>query len=141
MSIYPRGLQRLADLSTADLRWLLLVGGGYTFNTSHQFVADLTPGTNEATTSGYARLTATGVTVTYIGGPDEWQTTIDSPDFGALTAGETLTSIVLFDHVTSDADSPLLQHWAIADVPTETFTPLVFTVAGGVIARLRVGVP
>ncbi len=46
-SVYTAGKDRLHNFETSTFRWLLLSDAGYVFQKQHEFVADLTPGTNE----------------------------------------------------------------------------------------------
>lgn len=103
------------DLGTAtwvaggDYRLLLIDNAGtYTFNADHDFVAGLTPGSNESTGTGYARKTLTGFAVT-VDDANDWAeydatdpTIYSGADFGVIQAA------VVFRFVTNDAASPLI---------------------------------
>ena len=95
--VYNIALKKLADgllaFATADIR-VLLVKVGYVFNPDHDFVADLTPGSNELTVAGYARQ-ALGTQTTALDDTND-RATADAadPDFGALTLGETIDAAV-----------------------------------------------
>lgn len=107
----------------------LLLQPGYVVDPDHEFVSDLT---DEITVVGYGRQTLTSKTATP-SLPDFWITyDADDPAFGVLTAGETVAAMVLYEFVTTDADSPLLQYMPITpNVPTAGAPfPVGFDAAG-----------
>jgi hypothetical protein len=77
---YTIGLDLMGEMETIDLRMLLLNDAGYTFDSTHENVADVVPATNE--------ITGTGTEVS--------------------------TAMLLFLHVTNDADSILIARYPIA---------------------------
>lgn len=123
--IFNNGLDALVDIATADLRWLLLKGTGYTFSPDHDTVAALTPGTNEVSVAGYARQTLTGGTRTVDDANDRVTYTADDPDFGTLDPGETVTATVLYRHVTNDSDSVPVAYFNFSGVATNALDPFV----------------
>lgn len=134
MSVYNGGLDLLAGIATADLRWLLLKGIGYSFERDHDHVAELAPATNELTVSGYARLALAGGTRTVDDSADRIVYAADDPSFGTLGAGENASALVLFVHGTTDAASPLVAHFAFAPIDTGALDPFVVNLGGGIIA-------
>lgn len=115
---YNRGLDELATWTTGTFKFLLLKGSGYTFNKDHDFVADLTPGSNEVTVAGYSRQTAGTKTRTIDDTNDRITYDCADPSFGTLTAGETVSAMVLYREVTNDADSILVGYYDLVDTPT-----------------------
>jgi hypothetical protein len=121
--VYNIALKKLADgllnFGTADIR-VLFVKSGYVFNPDHDFVADLVPASNELTVAGYARQ-ALGTQTTAVDDAND-RATADAadPDFGALTAGETIDAAVYFVQVTNDADSWLLGYVDTGGFPLPT---------------------
>lgn len=117
--VYDIALKKNADgavnFGTADLR-VLLLKSGYTFGAGHQFVSDLTPGSNELTVSPYSRKTLASL-ATALDGTNH-RATMDAADvdFGALATGETIASAVIFVHVTNDSDS-----WLVGYIDTGGF--------------------
>lgn len=105
-----------ANLDAADLRMLLLKSSAPTADTN--FVADLTPGTNELTVSGYARHTLAGETVTEDDTNDFAYLDATDPVFTALASGETITWAILFRQVTNDSDSPVYAGYDVSDTAT-----------------------
>lgn len=107
-ALFNRGARVLGDGTTvwtsASIRALLLKGSGYTFDPDHDFVSDLTPGSNEVTVSGYSRQTLSGKSITTSDAADRVIYDADDPLFAALAAGETITGMVLFDNA-GGADS------------------------------------
>ena len=115
---YNRGLDELATWTTNTFKFLLLKGSGYTFNKDHDYVSDLTPGSNEMTGTGYVRATAATKVRTINDSLDRITYDCDDPIFGSIAAGQTATAMVLFRFVTADSDSPLIAYYDIADTGT-----------------------
>lgn len=105
-----------ANLDAADLRVLLLKSGAPTVDTN--FVADLTPGTNEIAVSGYARQALASETVTEDDTNDFAYLDATDPVFASLVAGETIIGAVLYRQVTNDSDSPVYGYYDVTDTPT-----------------------
>lgn len=105
-----------ANLDAADLRVLLLKSS--TPSPDVNFVADLTPATNEVTVSGYARQALAGETVTEDDTNDYAYLDATDPVFASLVAGETITWAMLYRQVTTDADSPVYAGYDVTDTPT-----------------------
>lgn len=89
--------------TSLDLR-LLLVTSGYTYNPDHQFVADLTPGSNELSGTGYARKTLTSLATSQDNTDNRAELDCADVDFTGINAG-TAAAAVVFVQVTNDADS------------------------------------
>lgn len=110
-----KALKGLFDLSALDVR-VLFLKSTYTFDPDHQFVADLTPGSNEVSVAGYARQALATQVVTQDNTNNRAEADADDPDFGALTSGQTIAAAVYYTFVTNDADS-----WLIGYVDTGGF--------------------
>lgn len=117
--VYNRGLDELAAFTTNTYKMLLLKGSGYTFNKDHDFVADLTPASNEVAGSGYSRQTLGSKTRTIDDTNDRITYDAADPAFGSIVAGETVSAMVLFRFVTNDADSILIGFYDLTDTPTD----------------------
>jgi len=117
---YNRGLDETGGGQWASGTWeaLLLKGSGYTFNRDHDFVADLTPASNEVTVSGYSRQTLGSKTRTIDDTNDRITYDAADPNFGTLAAGETVSAMVLFRFVTGDSDSILYGYYDLVDTAT-----------------------
>lgn len=99
------------DWAAADVRLLLLdAAGSYTVDPTDQFVADLTPGSNELSTTNYARKVLANKAVALNGNRAEW--TADNVTFNDLGGSPfpTVGGAVLFVQVTNDADSWLIAY-------------------------------
>lgn len=118
------------DWVAADVRILLLDDAGtYAPDPDHEFVDDLTPGSNELDTDNYARAALAGkaVTLNTVDNRAEW--TADDvvfADLGPTSAGPTIQAAVLYVDVTDDTDSWLLCY---LDDVTGTVNGLDATVA------------
>lgn len=137
VTVYNGGLDLLGDGQwvAGDNRLLLLQGTGYTVNRDDDFVADLVPGTNEVTVTGYTRLAVDTPVRTPNDSTDRIVYSAVSPDFGTLDPGESCTALVLFRFVTNDADSLLIAYFPVSPaVDTGDIDPFVLNWnAGGVL--------
>jgi hypothetical protein len=124
--IYPQGIPSWPGLNDVDYRWMLLVSSYVPDPSIDQFVADIAA--HEATDSSYARVTLTGATQTVTSTSVDYDA--DDPAFGNLVGGETLAWAVLFEQVTSDADSPLMAAYRIAKVTDGSPVTVVLDPAG-----------
>ena len=98
------------DLDTGDIR-VLLVKSGYTFNADHDYVADLTPASNEISGTGYVRKALASKTVTV--DDTNNRAAFDAADLvwtGLDTATVGIAAAVVYQLVTNDADSPLIAY-------------------------------
>lgn len=142
-TLYYYGMDLLRDWESADYRFLLLQGNGYTPNASHTVVSNLTPGTNEVSASGYSRAGVGNATREFISGgifgAGGLRYDCDDPTFGTPDAGQTVTGVVLYKHVTNDADSPVVAHYPL-NAPTTGDTFTVQIPVSGVLFR-RQGSP
>lgn len=103
------------NLATADVR-VLLLKSTYTYDPDHQFVADLTPGSNEISVAGYSRQALANQTTTQDNTNNRAEGDADDAVFTALTTGQTIAAAVYYVQVTNDADS-----WLIGYVDTGGF--------------------
>lgn len=101
--LYTAGGDLLALIETGDFRWLVAQGGYTPDADADEFVADVT---NEMTAAGYSRQNISTPTRTPITGALEYNA--DDPAFGSAAAGQTGAWLILFLHVTNDADSRLV---------------------------------
>lgn len=129
---YNRGLDEFAAWTTSTYKFLLLKGSGYTVNKDHDFVSDVTPGSNETALSGYGRQTAGSKTRTIDDSNDRITYDCADPAFGSIAAGDTISGMVLFRFVTNDADSILVGYYDIADTATNGTAFTVTINANGV---------
>lgn len=123
--IYNNGLDVLARIATADLRWLLLQGSGYVFNADHDTLTNLSLGSNEVSVSGYARVAMSGEARTVVDASDRIDYTADNPDFGTLASGQVITAAVLYEHITNDAASVPAIHYTVTPVDSGTIDPYI----------------
>lgn len=128
---YNRGLDELAAWASGTYRFLLLKGAGYIPDRDHDFVSELTPGSNEVTVAGYSRQTA-GTKVRAVDYSSNRITyKCADPAFGVLAAGETVSGMVLYRFVTNDADSILIGYFDLVDTPTSGAAfPVVLNAVG-----------
>lgn len=126
---YNRGLDEMGGGQWASGTWkaLLLKGAGYTVNKDHDFVADVTPASNETALSGYARVTLGSKTRTIDDTNDRITYDCADPAFGSIAAGDTITAMVVYRFVTNDSDSILFGYYDLADTGTNgtAFTPVL----------------
>lgn len=134
--IYTRSRDRLGAIGTADFRWLLLKGSGYVANPDHDFVSELTPASNEVTVDPYVRLTVASGSRTVNDTLNRIEYRADNPNWGTLDAGEQVTGLVMYEHVTTDADSPLIGYWPVTAVNTADIDPFVVFFTDGLVASL-----
>lgn len=122
---YNRGkliaLDSSLNLTSDTIRVLALKGTGYTFDPDHDFVTDLTPGSNEVSGGSYARQDLGTKAVNVDDTNDRAEFTAAATTFSAVPAqgGSNVTALVVFKFVTNDTDSPL-----IAYIDTGTGFPL-----------------
>lgn len=116
-ALYPKGKQSLLnkelDLDTDDFR-VILLGTGYTYNAAHQFVSDLTPGSNEIARSGAA-----------LGSPTITDGVFDAADllFAALSGSQVKAAVVFAQAGGADSARKLV-------VYIDTGTGFPFTPSG-----------
>lgn len=134
-SLYNTGLEKILNATvnlnaSADVR-VLALKSGYTFDPDHDVVNDLTPGSNELTVAGYARLTCTGEVITRDDTNNRVFFDLNDPAFAALTAGETIIALVFFIHTGSDATAQLIAYIDVVDTPTNGGTITLTVSANG----------
>lgn len=126
--LYNRGKFELGTggtvWTTSDIR-VLLVGTSFTFDPDHNVVGDIS---GEISTDNYARQAIGSPAVTENDTNDRVEYDLDDVLFESLgpgSGGPTVRGIVIYRHVTNDADSPLLGHCEFAEDRTvngENFT-------------------
>ncbi len=124
-NMYNRGIQDLLKGALweggGDYRLLLLNNAGsYSFNADHDFVSDLTPGTNECTGTGYARKTLAGMVATLDDTNDQVKCDATDPSVYSGANFGVVQAAVVFRFVTNDAASPLLAYLDGASFPVTT---------------------
>ena len=129
---YNRGLDEWRNWSTDTIRCLLLKGSGYTYNPDHDFVADVTPASNEWTVAGYARDSLSTKTRTIDDTNNRILYTADTLDFGSCATGEVFDGAVLYKFVTNDADSILLAYLLGDDRDSASSTPFTIAIPSGI---------
>lgn len=117
-TVYNQGLDELRDFTTDTFQALLLNDAGYVVDKDHDYVADLTPGTNEIAGAGYSRQTLSTKTRTVDDANDRITYDCDDFDFGGIVVGETVTAMVVYRFVTNDADSILIAHYSLGTIAT-----------------------
>lgn len=127
VTVYNRGMRELPDFTTSTFKALLLKGSGYTPNKDHDYVADITPASNEVTASGYARVTLGSKTEAIDDTNDKIVYSCANPNFGTLAAGQSVTGMIVYREVTNDADSILVACFTFTAVGSSQVAP--FTVA------------
>lgn len=128
MSLYRSaiGFYTRADWQFIDLRCLLFASSStYVFDETHEYVSDLTPGSNELSVAGYSRLSVATSAPTWDAGNSRWQFLIDTPVFPSLGTTEQTVDVCFYDHVTNDSDSMLI---AFFDTAAVTLDGTDFTV-------------
>ena len=122
--IYKDALGRYtrSDWAGLTVMCLILDGAASTYSpiVTHQFVDDLTPGSNELACTGYARQPVTLSAPTWDSGADKWQFLAGSVTFPSLGTGADQTGDVLFyEQVGASPDDSvdlLIAHFAQAAV-------------------------
>lgn len=117
---FNRGVYEVVAQSTdivADTVRFMLLKNTYAFDRDHEFVSDVV--THELTAVGYARVDATGKTLTANSTNDASYFDCDNPVFGPLAAGQTIGFVVAFKDTGSGATSPLLMCWQVVAQPTD----------------------
>lgn len=109
--MYPSWIERTVngtDAYAGATFKAILLKSSYTFSTAHVFISDLTPGTNEVTGGGYARITATGMVIARSGSATTF--TLSPIVFPLVTATGAAApmSMVVAKLGASDAVSPLI---------------------------------
>ena len=98
--IYKDALGRYtrSDWAGLTVYCMLLDGAASTYSpiVTHQFVDDVTPGSNELACTGYARQAVTLSAPTWDSGADKWRFLASSVVFPALGTGADQTGDVLF---------------------------------------------
>lgn len=124
-NMYNQGIQDLLKGALweggGDYRLLLLDNAGtYTFDPDHDFVAGLTPGSNECTGTGYARKTLSGMVATLDDTGDQVKCDATDPSVYSGADFGTVQAAVVYRFVTNDADSPLICYLDGASFPVTT---------------------
>lgn len=119
---YNRGLYEILTgatvWGTSDLR-ALLVKSTYTFDKTHNVVADVIAGSLELSVAGYARVALTSEAVTEDDSNNRAYGDADDVTFGPLTAGQTVGGMIIFRHTGSDATAPVIGFYDVSpDYPT-----------------------
>lgn len=130
-TVYNRGLDELRAFTTDTFEALLLNDAGYVPDKDHDYVADLTPGTNEISGAGYTRQTLGGKTRTIDDALN--RITYDCSDlgFGSIAAGENVEAVVVYRLVTNDADSILIAYYPLGLIATTGLPfPVIISSAG-----------
>lgn len=109
--VYTAGIRYLIDngWDTSDARVLLLDDAGtYTFDKDHDFLTDLTLGSNELSTTNYVRKALASEAESTNDTADEVR--LDATDvtwtaLGPASAGPTIQAAIVYFFVSADADS------------------------------------
>ena len=116
---YNRGAYRAlhSGLDGKDIR-TLLVKSSYTFDATHNTVADVVAGSSEISVSGYARYDHATVTVAEDDANSRAYLDLDDAAFTSLATGQTIGGAVLYIYNASDASAEVLAFLDVADTPT-----------------------
>ena len=122
--IYKDALARYtrADWVGLSVMCLILDGAASTYSpiVTHQFVDDVTPGSNELACTGYARQAVTLSAPTWDSGADKWRFLASSVVFPALgTGADQAGDVVFYEQVGPSSDDSvdlLIAHFAQAAV-------------------------
>ncbi len=122
--IYKDALGRYtrSDWAGLTVMCLILDGAASTYSpvVTHQFVDDVTPGSNELACTGYARQAVTLSAPTWDSGADKWRFLASSVVFPALGTGADQTGdVVFYEQVGPSSDDSvdlLIAHFAQAAV-------------------------
>jgi hypothetical protein len=121
--VYTSGV---AEFARGNHDWLtgnavaILVTSGYTADIDHDFISDLTPGSNELSGTGYSRKVLGTKTVTNDDTND--RAALDAADVtwtGINTAGDAAAVVIAID-TGNDATSPLLAYIDTGGFPIVT---------------------
>lgn len=100
----------------SDTYKALLVGTGYAFDADQDYVADVAA--QELSGTGYVRKTLGSLTVTLDDTNDRAVWGAASVTWTGINAG-TILGVVVYRHVTSDADSPLVAYYENGPIVTD----------------------
>lgn len=128
--MYNIGLDSLRTWTTSTYRFLLMRTG--TFDVDANTVADVIAGGTEVTAVGYVRQDAATKTRTVDDTLDRISYGCDDPDFGSLTAGQTVIAIVAYLFDTNDAGSTPIGWCDLPSTDTGAFDPFTVTLQDGV---------
>lgn len=107
-----------ANFDGATWKALLTKTAGVT-DPDLDFVADvLATAADEITVAGYSRQTLASKTVTLDDTGNRGLGDSDALSFGTLTAGETVTGMLIYREVTNDSDSPVYAWYDLTDTAT-----------------------
>jgi hypothetical protein len=142
--VYNKGLEELAKATTdldGSTLTVMLVKDTYTFDKDHLTVDDGSandPASHEITASGYARVNLTSAVVTRDDTNDFAYLDADDTVFPATAAGETIGGAVLFRNSGSDATSPNIAFYDLANTATTGGAPTIqwATPASGGVLKL-----
>lgn len=133
VTIFDHGLDLMEPWESANYSTLLLQGSGYIVDPADEFVADLTPGSNECSAVGYSRQTPTSPLRVVDDTLHLIRYDCDDFDFGSIATGQTISGLVLFQTTGVDASSTLIAHFPIPDIATNDNPFAVVVNASGLI--------
>lgn len=117
---YNRGVYRALNgniTTSTDLR-TLLVKSSYTFDVTHNTVADVVAGSSEISVSGYARYDHATVAITEDDANNRAYLDLDDAAFTSLATGQTIGGAVVYIYNASDASADVVAFLDVADTPT-----------------------
>jgi hypothetical protein len=133
---YSSGLLKIQqqdiDFVNDDIR-AIVVSSGFTFNKGHQFVSEIS---GEVSGTGYSRLVLAGKSISLVvGTPDEIQFRADDLEYTAINVSpDDLESVVIYKHVTNDADSLLIANVDFPNISTNG-NNITIEFGGGVVFK------
>lgn len=86
----------------------LLVTSSYTPNPDHDFVADVSPGSNEITGGGYARQNMASRAKSIVDGSDRAEHSANNPIFSSLSGPAAPRYAIVYRVVSTDSDHQLV---------------------------------
>lgn len=124
--VYNTAKRKLLDGTldlTNDVIRAMLVTSGYTANADHDFVSDLTPGSNELSGTGYARITLSSKAFSTDDANDRGEFDAADLTWNAINAGTAAALIIYKQTGGSDAtpaDDDLIAHIDTGGFPITT---------------------
>lgn len=137
MQIYNYGLDALAEWETAAYQWRAF--SQLTFLKDAGTIEDaVAAGTEIDSLDDYAPVDVTGAVRTIDEASDRIEYRCDNPEWSGLGAGETINAILLTKALAGPDVGYPIGMWVISPgVDSDTANPLVFDLAGGMVAYIN----
>jgi len=132
MLIYDSALTMgLAEWQFSTFKWVLMRTGSFTRGDA--FLSTVLASGSEVSVSGYSRATLVGATQTLNSILHQFEYGATAPNFGALAAGQTVTALVLYQLVTTDANSIPIGWQDLGGVATNVISPFVVSFPSNIV--------